>query len=64
MSIFGYMKVYCPICKVECNGMKTYGKESHTCSKECHEEWEWRKTLAILNKEYYPKDEYKIKRYN
>jgi hypothetical protein len=57
MSIFGYMKVYCPICRAECDGMRTIGQQSHTCSMECHNEWEWRKTLATLNKVYYPRKE-------
>jgi hypothetical protein len=54
MSLFGYFKVYCPICRIEMDGMKSYGRDAHCCGKECFEEWEWRHTLAILNKEYYP----------
>ena len=52
--LFSYMKVYCPICKSEMDGMRHYGRDSHCCGKDCHEEWEWRNTLAILGKEYYP----------
>jgi hypothetical protein len=54
MGVFAYMKVYCPICRLEMDGMKSYGRESHCCSMECNQEWEWRKTLAILHREYYP----------
>lgn len=54
MSLFSYMKVHCPICQIEMDGMRAYGQESHTCCKECHNEWEWRRTLAICGSQYYP----------
>lgn len=53
--MFGYMKVRCPICGGEMDGMKGYGREARCCDKECYEEWEWRRTLAILNKPYTPR---------
>jgi hypothetical protein len=53
--MFSYMKVHCPICKAEMDGMKGYGREARCCGKECYEEWEWRKTLAIMNRPYQPK---------
>lgn len=49
-----YMKVHCPICRNEFDGMRPYGREWPCCSKECHDEAEWRRTLAIMNKAYYP----------
>lgn len=54
--MYSYMKVYCPICREPFNGMEGYGRIDATrcCNKECYQEWEWRKTLAILGKEYYP----------
>jgi len=51
-SIFSYMKVYCPICKAEMNGMNGYGRMANCCDKNCYDEWEWRKTLAICGKPY------------
>lgn len=52
--MFSYMKVFCPICCSEMDGMQGYGREARCCSKQCHDEWEWRKILAILGKEYTP----------
>lgn len=49
---FSRMSVFCPICKTEMGGMRGYG-ESNTCGERCHREWEWRRTLAILRKDYY-----------
>lgn len=54
MGCFSYMKVHCPICKSECDGMKTVGRESHCCDRECHREWEWRRALAIMGEQWYP----------
>ncbi len=54
-SIFGYMKVHCPICKAEMDGMHGYGREANCCDKECYEEWQWRKAGAILGKPYKPR---------
>jgi len=51
MPVFSYMIVYCPICRGEFNGMMSYGR-SNCCSRICHEEWEWRRTVSILGKEY------------
>ena len=54
MSVFSYMKVHCPICRSEMDGMKGYGRDAHCCDKECCTEWEWRRTLAIMGKPYTP----------
>jgi hypothetical protein len=51
MPAFSYMECYCPICRAEMDGMHGYGKEN-CCTLSCHEEWEWRRTLAILGKPY------------
>lgn len=57
--MFSYMKVHCPICRREFDGMRAYGRESHCCSKECHDECEWRRTLAIMGKRYEPQPQNK-----
>ena len=54
-DVFSHMKVHCPICKAEIDGMKAYGREALCCDKECYEEWEWRRTLAIMGKPYKPR---------
>lgn len=50
-----YMKVHCPICRNEMDGMKGYGRNANCCCRQCYEEWEWRKTLAIMGKQYHQK---------
>lgn len=52
--MFGYMKVHCPICQSEFDGMKPYGREAACCCKECYQEWNWRRSLAICNQSYHP----------
>jgi len=47
------MLVYCAICRKEMDGMKAYGRVPCCCGKVCWNEWEWRRALAILGKEYY-----------
>lgn len=49
----GHCKVFCSICRTEMNWMTRYGREGTCCDKECHDEFEWRRTLAILGKPYY-----------
>lgn len=51
--MYGYMKVHCPICRCEFDGMKPYGRRG-CCSKDCNREWQWRETLAIMNEQYKP----------
>jgi hypothetical protein len=48
------MKVKCCICGADIDGMRGYG-QSRVCDQECSDEMEWRKTLAIMGKKYYPK---------
>lgn len=51
--MFSYMKVRCPICCKELDGMRGRGRDNiNCCGKECYQEWEWRKTLAIMGEEY------------
>lgn len=54
MSLFTRFSLYCPICRVEFDGHAGYGREIRCCGKDCHDEAEWRRTLSILGKEYYP----------
>ena len=49
-----HMSVQCPICGKAMDGMHPYGRDSHCCSKDCNQEWEWRRTLAIMGKPYEP----------
>jgi len=57
--LFSFQEYYCVICGVlhsqNFNNKGSYGKDKCCCSKECYEEWEWRKTLAILGKPYRPR---------
>ncbi len=55
MSLFAYMKVHCPICRAELDGMHGYGREAKCCDRECYEEWEWRQTLAVMGMPYTPR---------
>lgn len=54
--MFSRMAVFCPICRIEMDGMRGYGRTANCCDKECYDEWEWRKTLAILGKQYAPRE--------
>ena len=50
----GKCRLYCPVCRSEMDWHKGYGREIRCCGKECHDEAEWRRTLSIMGKEYYP----------
>ena len=54
MSLFKKQKAFCMICGEPF--MSNYGKglKSSTCSEECLQEWEWRHTLYVMGKNYYP----------
>jgi len=54
MGFFTTLDCYCAICCCKMDGMHNYGKESMCCSRKCFQEFEWRKTLAILGKTYEP----------
>lgn len=51
------LEVFCCICKQTFDGMRHYGRDAMCCSKQCWEEYEWRRTLAILGKPYRPMKE-------
>jgi hypothetical protein len=58
MAVTGFTKLlcYCPICKKEMDYWSgAYGRTQRCCSKDCYEEFEWRNTLAIRGREYYPR---------
>lgn len=46
--------LHCPVCKTRFDWHRGYGREIRCCDKYCNEEAEWRRTLSILSKEYYP----------
>jgi hypothetical protein len=52
--MIGCCFVYCCICNAEMDWHKRYGREGCCCGQDCHQEFEWRRTLSILNKTYYP----------
>jgi len=52
--MFSFMKTCCPICMAEMEWMRGYGRDARCCGKECYREFEWRRTLAIMGKSYYP----------
>ena len=56
VSLFSVMRIYCCICAIPCDGMKSYGSSKRVCSKECCDELHWRETLAIMGKEYRPRE--------
>ena len=47
-------EVFCAICRTLFDWQKRYGREGCCCCKRCNDEFEWRRTLSILDKEYYP----------
>ncbi len=51
--MFSRCEFYCPVCRQQFDWMRGYGKDIRCCGRECHVEAEWRRTLAILGKEYY-----------
>ncbi len=50
----GKMELFCPVCRQPFDWMRGYGRDIRCCGKTCHDEAEWRRTLAILGKSYYP----------
>jgi len=55
--LFSKQKWFCNVCGVEqfsyLNPNRYVG--AMLCSPACSQEFEWRRTLAILGKEYYPR---------
>jgi hypothetical protein len=56
--IFSIQKLFCQICRVEFetdfNLRGGYGANKSCCNKKCFREWQWRRALAIIGKDYYP----------
>lgn len=51
--MFAKMKVYCNVCGIEF--LTTFQQyQGRVCSMGCCNKLEWKKTLSILGKEYYP----------
>jgi len=46
--------LFCPVCRMEFDWNRGYGRDIRCCDQECHQEAEWRRTLSILEKTYYP----------
>lgn len=63
--IFSKQKWFCNCCGKEmfsspCNAMfGGFNNCYRVCGKECSDEMQWRHTLSIMGKEYYPKTEKK-----
>lgn len=55
MPLFSKQQVHCNICgkPFETQFMPYDGR---FCGQECCDEYNWRKTLAIMGKTYYPRD--------
>ncbi len=45
----------CFVCAADMDWHKRYGRDVPCCGRKCYEEFEWRRTLSILGKDYYPK---------
>src|SRR6185436_1269112 len=54
MALSTRCSLRCPICTGEFDWNEGYGREIRCCCESCHTEAEWRRTLSILGKEYYP----------
>ncbi len=48
------LELYCPVCRREFDWHRGYGRDIRCCGEICHTEAEWRRTLSILEKPYYP----------
>ena len=49
--------LFCPVCRAEFDWMRGYGRDIRCCDKNCNDEAEWRRTLAIMGKPYYQRPE-------
>jgi hypothetical protein len=47
-------QVRCCICGTEMDFHRAYGRVATCCGKQCHDEFEWRRTLSIMDKPYRP----------
>jgi hypothetical protein len=60
-SMYSKQVIYCNACgkRMVTEIPKVFGREFKCCSSECIQEMQWRETLSIMGKEYYPKKEHK-----
>lgn len=54
MSIFKKQKAFCIICGIEFESDYSSMKSGSCCDMNCLREHEWRHTLCIMGKDYYP----------
>ena len=54
MPCFSVCEVHCCICRAAMDWMKRYGRTGCCCCRECYREFQWRETLSIMGKSYYP----------
>jgi len=54
MPLFSKQKVFCNICGTEFL-TNFFEYEGRVCGQECYKELDWRQTLSLMGKEYYPK---------
>lgn len=47
--------IRCCVCGTDIDWHHRYGRDAPCCGKTCFDEFEWRRTLSILGKEYYPR---------
>lgn len=56
MSLYSKQKIFCNSCGKEMfeELPRVYGNHFKVCDRKCAREMDWRETLSILGKEYYP----------
>lgn len=54
--MFAECLIQCCICGKPMDWMQRYGMDQGCCSKVCYDEFDWRRTLAILGKQYYKRE--------
>ena len=54
-SHWSAMPMFCTVCGRKYDWHCGYSwRNSRACSRECHEEWNWRDVLSIMGKPYTP----------
>lgn len=56
MSLFSKQIFYCRACGAEMLISVQAPYRYQVCNDQCWKEFEWRETLSILGKEYYPRN--------
>jgi hypothetical protein len=52
---YSAQKWFCQVCGVEQHEpIANASYHARVCGKKCWHEWEWRRVLSVLGKEYYP----------